>query len=103
MKCSCKLLHGKRVAGLQLRFLSGLPAADLGVILSAATHRKFPKPSLILYEDDPAERVFLLTSGLGRHFVFTGNGRRVLLHWLTAGQVFGGMAMLSGPSNYLAS
>jgi len=107
MNCSCKLLPGKRVAGLpaglQPRFLSGLPAADLDAILSAASHRKFPAPSVILHEDDPAERIFLLTSGHGRHFVLRSDGRKVFLYWLTAGQVFGGMAMLSGPSNYLAS
>src|SRR5215472_17231203 len=107
MNCSCKLLPGKRVAGLpaglQPRFLSGLPAADLDAILSAASHRKLLAPSVILHEDDPAERIFLLTSGHGRHFVLRSDGRKVLLYWLTAGQVFGGMAMLSGPSNYLAS
>jgi CRP-like cAMP-binding protein len=107
MMCGCNLLAGKRVAGLpeklRPRFLSGLPAEDLDAILSAATHRKFPATSVILQEGDPAERVFLLTSGLGRHFVLTGNWRKILLHWLTVGQVFGGMAMLSSPSNYIAS
>src|SRR5215469_16820754 len=107
MKCGCNLLSGKRVAGLpaQLRprFLSGLAKTELDVVLSAATHRRCLATSVILHEGDPAERIFLLTSGLGRHFVLTGDGRKVLLHWLTAGQFFGGMAMLSSPSNYLAS
>ena len=107
MKCGCKLLAGKRVVGLpeklRPRFLSGLPAEDLDAILSGATHRKFPERSVILHEGDPAERIFLLASGLGRHFVLTSEGRKVLLHWLTAGQFFGGMAMLSSPSNYIAS
>ena len=58
---------------------------------------------MILHEGDPAERIYVLASGLGRHFVLRGDGRKVFLYWLTAGQVFGGMAMLSGPSNYLAS
>ena len=107
MKCSCKLLHGKRVAGLpaglQPRFLSGLPAADLDAILSSASHRNFPALSVILHEHDSAERIFLLTSGLGRHFALRSDGRKIFFYWLTAGQIFGGMAMLSGPSNYLAS
>ena len=107
MKCSCKLLHAKRVVGLpaQLcpRFLAGLAKSELDDVLSVATHRKLPAVSVILHEGDPAERVFLLTSGLGRHFVLTGDGRKVLLYWLTPGQLFGGMTMLSGPSNYIAS
>jgi CRP-like cAMP-binding protein len=107
MKCNCKLLPGKRVAGLpaglQPRFLSGLLAADLDLILSAASHRNFLANSVILHEGDPAERIFLLTRGIGRHFILRSDGRKVFLYWLTAGSVFGGMAMLSGPLNYLAS
>ena len=107
MECGCKLLAGKRVAGLpaklQPRFLSGLRPVDLDAILSAASHRQLLASSEILRQGDPAERIFLLASGLGRHFVLTGDGRKILLYWLTAGQVFGGMTILSGPSNYLAS
>jgi CRP-like cAMP-binding protein len=35
--------------------------------------------------------------------VWTGGGRKILLHWLTAGQIFGGSALLSDSSRYLAS
>jgi CRP/FNR family transcriptional regulator, nitrogen oxide reductase regulator len=107
MNCGCKLLGSKKTAGLpaklEPRFLRGLAPADLNVILSAASHRQFLASSVILHHGDPAERIFLLTSGLGRHFVLTGDGRKVLLYWLTAGQVFGGMTMLSGSVSYLAS
>jgi len=58
---------------------------------------------VIVQQDDPAERLFLLTSGRGRHFVITGDGQRILLHWLTAGQIFGGAAIVSSPSRYVAS
>ena len=58
---------------------------------------------MILNEEDPAERLFLLTSGHGRQFVITSEGRKILLHWLSAGQIFGGVALLSTPFQYLAS
>ena len=58
---------------------------------------------MIINEEDLAERLFLLTSGHGRHFVITSDGRKILLHWLTAGQIFGGAAILSTPFQYLAS
>ena len=107
MNCTCKFLSGNRFLGLpdelRPRLLSGLANAELNGILSVATHRRFLESSVIVHEQDPAERLFLLTSGQGRHFVLTANGRKVLLHWLTAGQVFGGAAMISTPSNYLAS
>jgi CRP-like cAMP-binding protein len=107
VNCACKLLPGNKVAGLpdelRPRFLSGLGSSELNAIVSLATHRRFLGSSVIVHEEDPADRLFLLTSGRGRHFVLTGNGRKILLHWLTAGQIFGGAAMIVSPSRYLAS
>lgn len=105
--CACKSSRDNRSVGLPdrlyPRFLAGLIRVDLDVIVSAATHRPFLASSVIVHQDDPAERLYLLTSGRGRHFVLTSNGRKMLLHWLTAGQIFGGATILSAPSNYLAS
>jgi CRP-like cAMP-binding protein len=77
--------------------------SELASILSMATHRHFPKASVIVQRDDPAERLFLVTRGQGRQFVITDNGRKVILNWLTAGQFFGGAAILLAPTQYLAS
>jgi CRP-like cAMP-binding protein len=105
--CCCKLLPGKRVAdlppGLRPRFLSGIPKAALHAILSAAAHRQFLASSVVIHEGDPADRFFILTSGQGRHFILTIDGRKKLMHWLTPGQLFGGAALMSTPSHYLAS
>ena len=107
VNCGCQLLPGKRVAdlppGLRPRFLSGLPKAALHAILSAAAHRQFLASSVVIHEGDPAERFFILTSGQGRHFILTSDGRKILMYWLTPGQLFGGAALLSTPSHYLAS
>lgn len=106
MKCGCTL-PDKRVSRLpdrlRPRLFSGLAETELDEILSAATHRQFPESSVVVHQDDPAERFFLLTSGQGRHFVLTGSGRKVILYWLTAGQFFGGATILSTPCAYLAS
>jgi CRP/FNR family transcriptional regulator len=58
---------------------------------------------VIINAEDTAERFFLLTSGQGRHFMITHHGRKILLQWLTAGQIFGGAAILSTPYQYLAN
>jgi CRP/FNR family transcriptional regulator, nitrogen oxide reductase regulator len=103
---SCKEFADKSVGlpeGLQPRFFSGLTQAELSSILSAATHRQFHRFSVILERDEPAERLFLLTRGQGRQFVITSGGQKVILHWLTAGQFFGGVTILSAPSRYLVS
>jgi CRP-like cAMP-binding protein len=77
--------------------------SELNAVLSEASHRPFVESSVIVHEEDPAERLFLLTSGRGRHFVVTSHGSKILLHWLTAGQIFGSAAIVSSPSRYLAS
>ena len=106
MTCACKL-SGNQVIGLpkQLnpRFLSGLTEVEISSILSFAKHRHLRASSIVINHDDPAERFFILTSGRGRHFLITDEGRKINLLWLTAGQVFGGAAMISTPSRYLVS
>lgn len=107
VNCGCTLSTSGRVVGLpkQLRprLLSGLSNAELNAILSDAKHRRFTASSVVLYQGDPAERLFLLTSGLGRHFVTTNEGKKIPLHWLTAGQIFGGAALVAARIHYLAS
>jgi CRP-like cAMP-binding protein len=106
VNCACKLSVGNQIHGLpdglRPRFLSGLPKVELASVLSVARHLRFRASSVILNQDEPAERFFLLTSGHGRHFVITSDGRKILMHWLTAGQIFGGAAILSTPFQYLA-
>jgi CRP-like cAMP-binding protein len=80
-----------------------LPEDELKSLLSVATHRQFSEFSMIVHQEDPAERLFLLTSGQGRHFVLTSDGRKIPMHWVTAGQIIGGAAILSTPCLYLAS
>ena len=107
MNCRCKLSSSHQVAGLpdrfRPRFLEGLAENELKAILSAATHQQFNGFSVIVRQEDAAERLFLLTSGRGRHFVLTSDGRKISMHWATAGQIVGGAAILSTPSTYLAS
>jgi len=88
---------------LHPRFLSGLTMAERDAVLSAATHRKYPDHSVIVHQDEPAERLFLLTSGLGRQYVIASDGRKIILDWLSAGRFFGGAALVSCPCRYLAS
>lgn len=106
-KCACDLSRGRRIVGLphdlKPRFFGGLSKEGLDAALSVASHRQFRGSSVIINQEDAAERCFLLTSGYGRQFVITDVGRKVLLNWLTAGQLFGGASLLSAPFRYLAS
>jgi CRP/FNR family transcriptional regulator, nitrogen oxide reductase regulator len=90
-------------AGLKSRFLEGLATRDLEIILAAATPRRFLANSVITNQGNPADHLFLLTSGRARYFFITEEGRKTLLLWLAEGEIVGGAAFLSKPSKYLLS
>ena len=107
MKCRCKFSRGNQIVSLpddlKPRCFSGLAKSELDAALSVARHRKFRASSVIINQEDRSERCFLLTSGHARQFVITDSGQKVLLNWLSPGQIFGGAALLSTPWRYLAS
>ena len=107
LNCQCQFGRGKRFEALpdQLRprIFAGLAADALDSVLSCARHQIFSAPSVIVHQGDGADRLFLLTSGQGAHFVTTNDGRKIILSWLKPGQIFGGAAMLSAPGHYLAA
>jgi CRP/FNR family transcriptional regulator, nitrogen oxide reductase regulator len=85
------------------RFLEGLSKTQIGSILAAATHRRYLANSVVINQGDPADHFFLLAKGCARLFYITQEGRKVLLRWLPAGEILGGVALLSTPSSYLVS
>jgi CRP-like cAMP-binding protein len=89
--------------GLRSRFLEGLAPSELKVILAAATRRRVSDNSVVTNHGDPANHFFLLTKGRARFFYITEGGRRILLHWLAPGGIFGVMSLLTNPSLYLVS
>lgn len=92
-----------RVSELAPRFLEGLAPRDLAVILRAATLRRFQAHSLIANEGRLANKLFLILEGRARTFTTTREGEKVLLLWVSPGEVSGGRALLSTPTEYLVS
>jgi CRP-like cAMP-binding protein len=90
-------------ANLKSRFLEGLSPLDLNVILAAAKQRHFASNSVVVNQGNAADHLFLLTRGRARFFFNTQEGKKVILLWLTPGEIFGGAALLSTPSLYLVS
>jgi CRP/FNR family transcriptional regulator, nitrogen oxide reductase regulator len=85
------------------RFFEGFTTRDLEIIQTAATTRRYRASSIITNQGNPAEHLFLLTSGHARYFYITQDGHKTLLLWLTPGELLGGAAFLSSPSKYLIS
>ena len=85
------------------RFLQGLAQAEINAIVSAAKQRRYLANSVIVNQGQPADYLFLLISGRARYFYVTPDGRKTILFWLPPGEIFGGAALLSRPSEYLVS
>ena len=85
------------------RFLEGIPASDFKVVLAEARLRRFQASSVVVNQGDPAERLFLIVKGRARYFYTCEDGRKLILFWLTPGDIFGGASLLSDPSSYLVS
>jgi CRP-like cAMP-binding protein len=88
---------------IRVRLLQGFRRHERDAILSAASYRHFAHNSVVLHQGDPADRLFLLIKGSARFFFITPDGRKVYLHWLAPGEVFGGASLLTYPANFLVS
>jgi len=88
---------------LKPRFLEGLARPALETIVAAATQRRFMAHSILTNQGQPATHLFVLLSGRARSFHMTQAGQVTLMHWLPAGEMFGGMSLLTRPSGYLVS
>ena len=86
---------------LRSRFFEGLAPSEITAITSVAKLRRYLRGSIMVNQATPADNFFLLTSGRARYFYWTRDGRKVVLFWLPAGEIFGAAALLSRPSDYL--
>jgi len=85
------------------RLFDGIPPSDANMILAAAKSRTFPANFVVVNQGDPASHVFLLTKGRARFFFNTHDGKKVLLLWLTPGEIFGAATLLPATSCFLVS
>jgi CRP-like cAMP-binding protein len=86
---------------LESRFLEGLTGSERSTVLAAASRRWVQANSVIVRQGDAADYLFLLMKGYARHFYITPQGKKIVLFWLTQGQIFGGAALLATPTEYL--
>jgi CRP-like cAMP-binding protein len=90
-------------SAVNLRFFEGLASQELEAVRLAATERRYRASSVITSQGNPADHLYLLTSGRARYFYITKSGRKTLLLWLTPGEILGTATILSRPSEYLMS
>jgi len=83
--------------------LHGIDADATREILAAARQRRFLARSIITNQGHPASHVYLLVTGAVRSCFLTKTGQRLQVYSYPAGEMFGGIAMLRRPADYIVS
>lgn len=86
-----------------IELLRGLSRRESDLVLAAARQRQFRARSVITRQGGPAGHLLLLWEGRARYFFETANGKKLILRWIAPGDIFGGAALVSRPSNYILS
>lgn len=72
----------------------GLAPAELERVAAIARERSYPKNSVILFEDDPGDALFVVATGQVKVVLIGEDGREVILSVLGPGEFFGEMALI---------
>jgi CRP/FNR family cyclic AMP-dependent transcriptional regulator len=71
-----------------------LGPVDLQRVLELARERAYPKNSVILFEDDPGDALYVVATGQVKVVLIGEDGREVILSVLGEGEFFGEMALI---------
>lgn len=71
-----------------------LPEAEVAPFGELMRERSYPKGSVILFEDDPGDALYVVASGQVKVVLIGEDGREVILSVLGEGTFFGEMALL---------
>lgn len=80
----------------KIELFRGLSARDLEVILAEARRLSFEEGNFLFYQDDPAERVFVLKSGRIKLYQLSDDGQQVLMRVMTPGMMFAAISLVEG-------
>ena len=73
---------------------SHLAPADLQRVAEVAREKSYPRNSVILFEDDPGDALYVVARGQVKVVLIGDDGREVILSVLGEGDFFGEMALL---------
>ena len=71
-----------------------LREGDVSRLASAARERTYPKNSVIVFEDDPGDALYVVVSGQVKVVLTAEDGREVILSVRDRGEFFGEMALI---------
>lgn len=71
-----------------------LSEAEIARLSDIARDRSYPKNSVILFEDDPGDSLYVVVTGLVKVVLIGEDGREVILSVLKEGDFFGEMSLI---------
>jgi len=86
-----------------IELLRDLKPREIDLVLSVARRRRVHAKSIITYQGEAAEYLLLLWKGRARYFYEIPDGKKLILKWITPGEILGGAALLTRPSTYVLS
>jgi CRP/FNR family cyclic AMP-dependent transcriptional regulator len=73
---------------------SQLSPAELQRVVDVARERSYPRNSVILFEDDPGDALYVVATGQVKVVLIGEDGREVILSVMGPGEFFGEMSLL---------
>jgi CRP-like cAMP-binding protein len=73
---------------------TSLPAPELQAFAELCRERSYPKGSVIVFEDDPGDAMYLVVAGQVKVVLIAEDGREVILSVLGEDSVFGEMSVI---------
>jgi CRP/FNR family cyclic AMP-dependent transcriptional regulator len=83
-------------------FLAGLPLfaclgdRQLDLLARSSRHRQVPKGSILFFQNDPADELYVVRSGSVAIFISSSDGRELVLGEMRPGNCFGELALITG-------
>ncbi len=84
-------------------FFDGLAPHELSHVLSSARQCHYGAGAIVTSQEMPANSLYVLARGRARFFFLTPAGQKIVLMWLPAGKIIGGVALQCLPSTYIVS
>src|ERR1700744_128559 len=84
-------------------FLQYLDAEQFNAVLGSARQQRFLAKSVITNQGHPANQIYMVLTGAARSFFLTQTGHKLHVYSYPAGEMFGGMALIARPSEYIVS